>query len=139
VTVLSLADEGRFSPNGRWVAYHASAGGATEVSVIPFPPTGEKWKVSSGAGMQPRWNPNGNELFYLDPAGRLMSVPMPDSDPRRAGAPRALFETGLETSPAYDQFAVGPDGERFLFRLPARNDREAGFPIHVLVSWSPAR
>jgi serine/threonine protein kinase/Tol biopolymer transport system component len=137
VTGLSLADEGRFSPNGRWVAYHASAAGATEVYVMPFPPTGEKWKVSSQGGVQPRWNPNGSELFYLDPSGQLMSVTMPDSDPRRAGPPQALFEMGVEVSPAYDQFAVGPDGERFLFRLPERSDHEAGSPIHVLVNWAP--
>jgi len=139
VTGLSLADEGRFSPNSRWVAYHASAGGSPEVYVVPFPPTGEKWKVSSEGGVQPRWHPKGAELFYLDPPGRLMSVSMPDSDPRRAAAPRVLFETGLEASPAYDQFAVGPDGERFLFRLLDRADQASGSPIHVLVNWMDRR
>jgi Tol biopolymer transport system component len=139
VTGLSLADEGHFSPNSRWVAYHASAGGSPEVYVIPFPPTGEKWKVSSEGGVQPRWHPKGAELFYLDPSGRLMSVSMPDSDPRRAAAPRVLFETGLEASPAYDQFAVGPDGKRFLFRQLDRADQASGSPIHVLVNWMDRR
>jgi dipeptidyl aminopeptidase/acylaminoacyl peptidase len=127
------ADEPRFSPDGRWVAYHATAsGGIDQVSVIPFPPTGERWQISGEGGVQPRWAPGGEELFYLDREGRVVSVALPGGDPRRAGAPRPLFDTGLEASPAFDQFAVGPKG-RFLFRLPF--GRDPGVPVHVILDW----
>jgi Tol biopolymer transport system component len=127
------ADEPRFSPDGRWVAYHAATGGGRdEVSVVPFPPTGERWQISGDGGVQPRWSPTGDELFYLDRAGRLTSVSLPGGDPRRAGVSRPLFETRLEPSNAFDQFAVASK-DRFLLRLPIGND--AGSPVHVIVGW----
>jgi dipeptidyl aminopeptidase/acylaminoacyl peptidase len=123
------SDEPRFSPNGRWVAYHAGAS-QPQVFVIPFPPTGERWQVSNDGGVQPRWSPGGDELFYLDPAGRLTSVSLPGSDPHRAGAPRALFEANVEPSNLFDQLAVA-SGDRFLLRLPFGND--PGVPVHVIL------
>jgi hypothetical protein len=133
VTGDPQADEPRFSPDGRWVAYHATAaGGVNQVSVIPFPPTGERWQISGDGGAQPRWAPGGEELFYLDRAGRLVSVALPGSDPRRAGTPRPLYETGIQASGSFDQFAVGPR-DRFLFRLPFGSD--PGVPVHVILGW----
>ncbi len=128
------ADEPRFSPDGSWVAYHANTTTSTsEIFAIPFPPTGERWQLSGGGGVQPRWSADGDTLFYLDPGGRLMRVPIPKSDPRGAGAPEAVFETGLEVSTSYDDYTVAPDG-RFLLRVPTRGT-PAGAPIHVLVGW----
>jgi len=127
------ADEPRFSPDGRWVAYHAgTARGRDEVGVIPFPPTGERWQISGDGGVQPRFSPTGDELFYLDRAGRLMSVRLPGGDPRKAGVPQPLFETRLQPSNAFDQFAVASK-DRFLLRLPIGDD--PGSPVHVIVGW----
>jgi Tol biopolymer transport system component len=126
------ADETRFSPDGRWIAYNATTGSADQVHVIPFPPTGERWQISGDGGVQPRWSPSGDELFYLDRAGRLMSVSMPGSDPRRAGVPQPLFETRLTPSNIFDQFAVAAR-DRFLLRLPYGDD--PGVPVHVIVGW----
>jgi Tol biopolymer transport system component len=133
VTGRTVADEGRFSPNGRWVAYHSNEGSGVQVSVIPFPPTGEKWQISQTGGVQPRWSKDGQELFYLDFDGRLMSVRMPESDPRRAGTPTALFATGLVPSNSLDQFE--PVGDRFLLRVPAVPAATAS-PIAVVVNWT---
>jgi Tol biopolymer transport system component len=137
VTGLRLSDEPRFAPSGKWVAYHASsASDSTEVFVIPFPPTGERWQISSAGGVQPRWSLDGDELFYLDLEGRLMRVAAPGSDPRKAGAPTALFETGLLVSNSFDQYAIGPD-DRFLFQLPVEG-AEPSAPVHVVIGWETA-
>jgi len=137
VSGLRNADEPHFSPSGAWIAYHASgAAPATDVFVIPFPPTGERWQLSSGGGAQPRWSPDGEALFYLDLAGRLMRVATPGSDPRHAGTPETLFETRLETSSSFDQFEVAPDG-RFLLQLPIEG-ADTSAPLHVLVGWDAA-
>jgi len=130
------ADEPHFSPDGTWVAYATQSD--AQVFVIPFPPTGERWQLSNGGGLQPRWSADGNTLFYLEPGGRLMRVPIPQSDPRNAGAPEAIFDTGLEGSVSYDDYTVAPDG-RFLLRLPIRG-AGAVAPIRVLVGWeAPTR
>jgi dipeptidyl aminopeptidase/acylaminoacyl peptidase len=133
VTGVAGVDEARFSPNGHWVAYHSNTGGSTQVSIIPFPPSGEKWQVSQSGGVQPRWSKDGNELFYLDLSGRLMSVRMPQSDPRHASAPTALFETVLQPSNSLDQFE--PVGDRFLLRVPLTSPTTAS-PVGVLVNWT---
>ena len=131
------ADEPRFSPNGNWISYATQS--EAEVFVIPFPPTGERWQLSSGGGLQPRWSTDGNTLFYLEPGGRLMRVRIPESDPRNAEKPQAIFDTGLEGSVSYDDYTVAPDG-RFLLSLPIRGEAGARAPIHVLVGWEePAR
>ena len=126
------ADEPRFSPDGRWVAYHSGNQKPQVFVIVPFPPTGERWQVSKDGGVQPRWSPDGDELFYLGPGGRLTSVALPGSDPHRAGAPRALFEASLEPSNSFDQLAVA-SRDRFLLRLPFGND--PGVPVHVILGW----
>ena len=65
---------GRFSPDGRWVAYQSNETGRAEVYVQPFPGPGPKSQVSVGGGTLPRWPRDGGELFYLAPDNRLMVV-----------------------------------------------------------------
>jgi|CXWL01.1.fsa_nt_gi serine/threonine protein kinase len=131
---VTLSDEARFSRNEKWVAYASNQSGADEIWVIPFPPTGEKWRISQAGGVQPRWSSDGNELFFLDPDGRLMAVSIPEGDPRRAGEPKPLFATGLTPSNALDQLAVV--GDRFLLKLPLSSRAEDSSPIQVLVNWT---
>ena len=75
---ISDANEtgGRFSPDGKWVAYTSDETGRDQVYVVPFPGPGGKWQVSSDGGSQPRWRRDGTELFYLARDRRLMSVPI---------------------------------------------------------------
>ena len=63
---------------------------------------------------------------------KIMAVAIPGGDPRRAAAPRALFETPLRVSNTFDQFAVASK-ERFLFRLPFGDDPQV--PVNVIVGW----
>jgi serine/threonine-protein kinase len=107
------------SPDGRWVAYEANSSGQYEVYVRPFPNVGDgQWQVSTGGGIQPVWARNGRELFYLEPAGALMAVPVePRGTSWKAGTPTRVFAgsdlyAGVGfASRTYD---VSPDGQRFL-------------------------
>ena len=36
------------SPDGRWIAYMSTETGQYQVYVVPFPPTGSRWQISSG-------------------------------------------------------------------------------------------
>ena len=73
---------GRFSPNGRWVAYVSNQSGQSEVYVRAFATdfssgsasTGGSVLVSRGGGTAPRWRGDGRELFYLAPNGKMMAV-----------------------------------------------------------------
>lgn len=76
--------QARVSPDGRLIAYVSNeSGNRTAVFVQSFPEPGAKKQVSAGDGTTPRWNPGGEELFYIVPAptnlsavsaGTLMSV-----------------------------------------------------------------
>lgn len=134
VTGITLADEGRVSPDGKWVAYHANPTGVPQVYVMPLPASGQKWQLSQAGGVQPRWSVNGQELVYLDPDGRLMSVALPGADPRRALAPKALFTTGLSPSDAIDQIEPLKDG--FLLRMPRTAAADAA-AVQVMLNWRP--
>jgi serine/threonine protein kinase/Tol biopolymer transport system component len=131
VSGVTLADEGRIAPNGKWLASHSNETGTAQISIIPFPPTGERWQVSRDGGVQPRWSADGNQLFYLDPEGRLMVVAMAGSDPRKAAAPEVLFSTGVVPSDALDQFTPLKTG--FLVRAPVAAGEATA--VQVIVNW----
>ena len=85
--------------------------------------------ISTGGGWRPFWRrKDGEELFYLSPERRVMSVSV-QSDPTtfRASLPRVVVDEPVHTS-----FSVSADGQRFLIptALP-----EASAPIRVVVNW----
>ncbi len=85
-----IENAARFSPDGKWVAYHSNETGFNEVYVAPFPPTGAKWQVSSGGGVVPRWRGDGKELFHVVPGtpARIMAVPITLGTTPQMGAAR---------------------------------------------------
>ena len=135
---VMLADEARFSPDGTWVVFHAAIEGPPQVFAIPFPPTGERFQLSTEGGVQPRWRDDGRELYYLGSDGQVMVVGMPDGNPTRAESPQPLFGLRLDPSPAFDQFTAIANGQRFIVRRPLRPGGADTAPVHVLVNWPDA-
>jgi dipeptidyl aminopeptidase/acylaminoacyl peptidase len=123
---------GRLSPDGRWLAYTSDESGRLEVYVRPFLRPGGAQLISTRGGMQPVWRrTDGNELFYLSPERRVMSVSVQsDASTFRASVPRALFDEPV----GGDSYAVSRDGQRFLINtaLP-----EASAPIQIVLNWTP--
>jgi Tol biopolymer transport system component len=109
--------QGRFSPDGRWIAYASDESGRFEVYVRPFSVANDQTRVSVGGGMQPEWRRDGEELFFISADGRLMAVPLKTTGPGLdAGTPRALFDVEIPEpdAPFPTDYAVTPDGQRFL-------------------------
>ena len=141
-----------FSPDGRWVAYQSNESGRMEIYVRPFLPPGRpssaavapapaaagQWQVSTAGGIIPAWRPDGKELYYLNPAGDMMAVPITvvgaTLDP---GASLALFPThivggGVNTQ-ILREYDVAPDG-RFLINTELPGD---AVPITLIQNWNP--
>jgi Tol biopolymer transport system component len=142
--VQTLFDEaaGQFSPDGRWVAYQSNESGQLQIYVRLFPGPGGQRQVSTTGGSQPRWRPNGKELFYVAPDSRLMAVPIgtgADRQTTEVGAPAPLFPTrlasGISISPLKPQYAVASDG-RFLMNVAAEGATAP--PITVVLNWAAA-
>ena len=112
----------RISPDGRYVAYHSDESGQSEIYVRSFPSGRGKWRVSTGGGVQARWNGKGDELFYVERSeegDRLMVVPIDTDRGFTYGAPQLLFTSekvgthrlGEAANYFYD---VTDDGQRFV-------------------------
>ena len=110
------------SPDGEWLAYQSNESGRDEIYVQDFPDLSGKWQVSRGGGQWPVWDPAGTELYYRQDQ-QMMSVAIGRNEGLSPGGPRELFRRdGLiwyggmaaATISAGRNYAVAPDGERFL-------------------------
>jgi Tol biopolymer transport system component len=125
--------DGRFSPDGRWIAYMLNESGRNEIHVQPFPGPGAKLQISTNGGSNPQWRRDGREIFFLGPDNRLMAVPVmlaANGSTVEAGTPVALFATRPGS-----EFAASPDGQRFLINTSLED--AAIPPITVLLNWKP--
>jgi Tol biopolymer transport system component len=126
--------EGRFSPDGRLIAYQSDESGRNEIFVQTFPLSAAKWQISTSGGGVPRWRRDGKELFYIRSDGWLMAAAVNSGPSFQVGTARPLFQTN-ETSlftGGIDHYAVSADGQRFLLNvLPPT----ALSPLTVLVNW----
>jgi hypothetical protein len=119
--------------------------------VRPFAPPGAgkgagiegKWQVqvSQAGGIHPAWQPDGKELYYLNPAAAMMAVPITITGSNlEPGAPEVLFPTRI-VSGGTDvtqgrlgrQYDVAPDG-RFLINTELPGDVT---PITLIQNWNP--
>jgi Tol biopolymer transport system component len=153
---IATADSGRFSPDGKWIAYdiHSTTGGCgpasvgcldrlsddgdaslqSQVYLQPFSTThsGGRVQISTRGGATPRWNPDGNELFYFA-IGRtkLMSAKLHEG--RDPDQPTVAFE--LPYVSIRNDFVVADHGRRFLTSMPPS---KSGEPAAVVLNWTAA-
>jgi dipeptidyl aminopeptidase/acylaminoacyl peptidase len=129
-----LLDEFHFSPDGRWIVYNSDETGRHEVYLAPVPSTGERFKVSTGGGVQGRWRGDGKELFYLALDGTMMAVNIQLAASPQIGTPVPLFKVGFQPTYNLDHYGVTSDGQRFLVSMPLTDSDSA--PITVVLDWT---
>ena len=123
------ADGGWFSPDSRFMAYLSNESGRNAVHVRPFDassgtaPAEETWQVSEGFASQAFWRQDGQELFYmtLDRETRnvrVMAVDVTTTPEFQVGTPRLLFQV-RPSGNGRPWMHVRPDGQRFVFLMPA--------------------
>ena len=134
-------EQGRFSPDSRWIAYASDESGRSEIYIQPFPAPpngGSKTPISRDGGSQPRWRRDGKELFYSSPDGKLMAVDVSEGPIFKASVPKTLFqvpvaqighnEGGLQVL-GWD---VAPDGKSFLIDTATISSE----PVTVVLNWT---
>ena len=121
------------SPDGRWLAYTSDESGGREVYVRPFPnTTAGRWQVSNGGGSQPRWSPDGKELFYRRPDGWLIAARLAGGDAFFIDELQGLFDTSPYFWDSFHQsYDVGPDGRSFVF-MSLRRDNGGQSDVHIV-------
>jgi Tol biopolymer transport system component len=129
--------QGRFSPDGRFVAYTSNASGQNQIYVQTFPdPQGGKWMISRDGGVQPRWRRDGRELFFVSADSTMMAVEIDASAAFTPGNPTALFEAPIWGGGSVDnvtRYDVSADGSRFLINAELKESRPT--PITFVINW----
>jgi dipeptidyl aminopeptidase/acylaminoacyl peptidase len=140
--LLESAVDGRFSPNGCWIAYMSMVStDKWDIIVRAFPLSQKRWQISTRNAFHPLWRKDGKELFYLehgDKAAKLMSVAVKagsgSNDTFEASPPKPLFEvaTGWPGVPSRYGYAASPDGQSFY----VFGEANTNIQLHVVLNWT---
>lgn len=122
---------GRFSPDGRWIAYMEDVSGRPEITVIRYPELTEKVTVSTNGGLFPVWSPDGRELFYRSETA-VMAVPVSMHPKFSAGVARVVFDGPYIGAAADRTFDIGRDG-RFL--MIKGDNAGLGRQLNIVTNW----
>ena len=109
--------EATISPDGRWLAYVSNQSGQREVYVRPFPDaSAARYPVSTDGGREPRWAPDGSELFFRNGSDELVAASFSDSDGFAVAALNTLFalDEYLASAGGYRMYDVTADGQTFV-------------------------
>jgi len=113
-------DESQLSPDGRWLAYVSRESGRDEVYLEPFKRRGDRVRVSPRGGGQPKWSADGRELFFVTDSQQLATVTVrAQGDRADVSLPTELFRLDVYGGAPLDDYAVSPDGQRFLVKIAA--------------------
>ena len=122
--------DGKFSPDGHWIAYTSTESGRTDVYVRSFPIAPDRIPISSGGGAMPAWTPNGQEIFYRG-TGSMFSVKLvkTPSGGLEASAPQPLFP--ISDPQVLPFYVISADGQRLIFLRSTGSAR-----VSVLPNWA---
>jgi Tol biopolymer transport system component len=150
LATLSLADggvtpfgegssryNGKFSPDGKWVAYVSNDSGRVEIYISPLEKPSVMTRVSTAGGRMPYWSADGRKLYFASLEGtQIEEVDVRVVDGKLAVTPpRSLFNTQVKPS-ENTQFVVTPDDQRFIINASLVN--EFTRPYTMVTNW-PAR
>jgi Tol biopolymer transport system component len=134
--------EGRVSPGRspgpgggrRWIAYSSDESGRYEIYLQAYPDGTHRVAVSNGGGWQPRWSPDGRELFYVTGDAVVAVAVGPDGS---ISTPRRLFDRSNFYLPyRFQSYQASHDGRRFL--MVRRDEGAAPRQLNVILNWSGA-
>ena len=127
--------DGKFSPNGEWMAYVSDESGQAEIYLQPYPGPGGKERVSTSGGSMPMWSPDGRELFFIAPDRSLMKADIQLGPELEVGVPQSLFFTQIKYSREMPlQYDVSPDGQSFLINTLLEEENASS--ITLVLNWS---
>jgi serine/threonine-protein kinase len=129
-----------FSPDGRWVSYAATDGGASHIYVQPFPATGAKYQVSipDGVYVYPTWSRDGRELFSHQLGAGFAAVSVTTRAGFTFGSPVLIPGGGLlmTNSPTPRTYDVTPNGKFIGMVTPASSQTDStGAQIQFVLNW----
>ena len=121
---------GRFSPDGKWMAFVSDETGDYQVYVAAYPGPGPTVAVSTKGGLSPIWSANGRELFFRL-GSKVLAATMSSAAPLGFSVPVELFDGPYTLDlKGHQREDVAPDG-RFLMV-----ENSDDFPIVIVQNWA---
>jgi len=123
-------DGGRFSPDGRWVAYFSDEAGTNDVYVRSFPRPDRKYRVTTDGGTWVTWKRDGTALLIAGADGHQLKMADVRAGPELSIAvPRVVGHLPADTV-AWDSAG---DLQRLLVSVPGEGN--PGLSLTVVVDW----
>ncbi len=129
-------DDGRVSPDGKWMAYVSAESGLGEMYVTSFPKGIGKWQISTG-GVIPAavWRADGKELYFATLEGNLMAASIQESAASiTVEGVRPLFRSPFLSGLVLTIFDLDPKSGQ-LFIGSAAPDTST-LPLNVITNWT---
>ena len=139
VTLASVPDGnlggGEYSPDGRWIAYHATGAVSYDVFVIPAEGGARKWQVTTNGAAYPKWNGDGTKLWVsqLDAELGIYSVDGTGQTFRVGNSFKASIR--LPAGASGCSYDLHPDGLRILQTGMDPAYRSEVSPLHLVTDW----
>jgi serine/threonine protein kinase len=137
-----LPDEGyggRYSPDGRWIAYGGYTADNWQVFVMPASGGPRKWQVTTAGAVWPQWQPDGSRLFVHAYGAKVVAYDVETGGSSfEFGSPVELMAVD-ELTPGGVPFDIHPDGNRIVHAGPDPGQARDGVsPIHLVTDWQRA-
>lgn len=129
----SIVFVAQLSPDEHWLAYSSLESGSPELYVVPFRGGQGKWQVSAHGGGQAQWSRDGKQLYYMDLANNIFTVPVKEvGGALQFGNAEQLISTTNWSGPQpfYD---VNPDGKKILLERVAQ---QVGQSVTVVTNFT---
>ncbi|MEO6224125.1 MAG: protein kinase [Vicinamibacterales bacterium] len=121
--------EGRFSPDGRTIAYISNASGRDEVYIQSLDSATDRFQVSAAGGADAVWSLKGDRLYFRQ-GNVMMQAAVNTTGRLSSNAPVQLFNGGWTLSQSFD---LMPDDQHFLM---VQQPREAvPTRIDIVLNW----
>ena len=117
--------DGRWSPDGKWIAYVSDESGRPDIYANPR--EGPRARVSFGGGTKPRWSRDGRSIFFLR-GSMIMRATLTKNSP-------ATFATAVPVldAPGIRDFDVAHRRDSLLAIVPVSSS--SSVPVSVMVDW----
>ncbi|HXI04398.1 MAG TPA: hypothetical protein VNI57_14595, partial [Candidatus Saccharimonadales bacterium] len=125
--------DGRYSPDGGWMAYDSTESGRDEIYVVRLAEGGGRWQISTGGGTFPTWRADGKEIFFVASDGVIMAADITLGEEFQAGIPREIFQAPLRRG-VFFPYAPAADGQKFAVDLT--KETTGSLPLTLVQNWT---
>jgi Tol biopolymer transport system component len=126
---------GVFSPDGRWIAYHAVSDQAFDIFVVSADNPARKWQVTRVGAVWPEWADDGTTIYASQFDGSLYITAVDGSgNTFRVGASRSGIRSTGPNALGHP-FSLHPEGD-FVFQSSAESESDSSIsPLHLVTDW----